>query len=191
MSALTVTRTSPPAPPASSREYSRELHPQFYRYDYALPHHATAAAVARRTVKSVLAFWGLNENAAYDALVVVSEMVTNAVEHALPPIALHLQAVTATSEHITVRIDVTDGGPVTRPRAADYVADEHGRGQQLVAAIAVATGSRRFEHSTDYWAVLKSRGRALSIADLHWQDETYPSDPALPLNLFTTVESAR
>ncbi|MER6384241.1 ATP-binding protein [Streptomyces sp. NPDC001250] len=128
-----------------------------HRDEYPLPHHATAAAEARRHARQVLAGWGLAEDVVFDALLVVSELVTNAVEHALPPVALCLRTSAATDGPAAVRINVTDGGPAPQDGAwtRSCAADEHGRGQQIVNALAEHTSARRCGHGSDYGATLQ------------------------------------
>ncbi|MFI9825845.1 ATP-binding protein [Streptomyces sp. NPDC052013] len=101
-------------------------------FDLPLEHGPTAPAAARHAARPVLASWGLNEEQVYDALLVISELVTNAITHAAPPVTLHLHA-TQTGQ-VTVR--VSDGGPrPTATWAARRPEDEHGRGTLIVTAL--------------------------------------------------------
>ncbi|MFB7868024.1 ATP-binding protein [Streptomyces sp. NPDC056069] len=86
-----------------------------------------APAAARRAVRPALESWGLDEEQVYNMLLVVSELVTNAVTYALPPVVLDLQA--AASECGRVRVHVSDGGPREVPDtwAARRPHGEHGR----------------------------------------------------------------
>lgn len=73
----------PPCPTATAvgREAARaEAGPL-----WPLPHRAEAARTARRLAHTVLGGWGVVQETIDDALLVVSELITNAVEHALPP----------------------------------------------------------------------------------------------------------
>lgn len=85
-----------------------------------------------------------------DALLIISELVTNAVSHALPPAVLTL--------HWTpcgiLRIDVTDRGPLLpRPTRTDPM-EEHGRGLSIVAAVATRHGTVALENGATRWAEL-------------------------------------
>jgi anti-sigma regulatory factor (Ser/Thr protein kinase) len=85
-----------------------------------------------------------------DALLVISELVTNAIVHARPPAVLRL------SRHglgRALRIAVTDGGPspVRRDRS-DGPPEEHGRGTGIVAALAAAHGVITRPEDVTRWA---------------------------------------
>ncbi|WP_406192599.1 ATP-binding protein [Kitasatospora sp. NBC_01560] len=95
---------------------------------------------------------GRATGAAGDALLVVSELVTNAVVHAMPPVVMTLRRTSDDS----VRIEVSDGGPSyagTAPEQRGGPA-ESGRGRGIVAALAIAHGAVRDHGSAVHWAVL-------------------------------------
>ncbi|MDH6137588.1 anti-sigma regulatory factor (Ser/Thr protein kinase) [Kitasatospora sp. MAA4] len=125
--------------------------------EYSLPHHATAPSKARHHARQVLADWGLAEELVFDALLVVSELVTNAVEHALPPTTLRLQA-HATDGRTELQVDVMDGGPAAHDGewTSSCAADEHGRGRQIVAALANGTVSEEGAGGGDHGATLRT-----------------------------------
>lgn len=75
---------------------------------WPLSHHPEAAGEARKITKEVLARWKVAEEAADSVLLTVSELVTNAVEHAQPPLNLELSRDPGTRR---VHIEVADGGP--------------------------------------------------------------------------------
>ena len=99
-----------------------------------LPPDLRAASAARDITRRVLPGWRLG--ALLDpVLLVVSELVGNAVRHGRPPVDLRLRHTGR-----GVRVDVHDeasGPPVTGSAAADA---ESGRGLQLVDAVATETG---------------------------------------------------
>jgi hypothetical protein len=82
------------------------------------------------------------------ALLVTSELLTNAVVHALPPVILHIHC---NNETNGLRIEVSDSGP----RHASDVSepdDEHGRGLEIVAALCVRHGTYAHTQGATYWA---------------------------------------
>ncbi|WP_079198404.1 ATP-binding protein [Streptomyces sp. CB03911] len=120
---------------------------------WPLAHHPTSAGTARRITRDALGAWGFDEDTIDQALLVVSELVTNAVEHALPPITLHLDHATPGN---ALHIQVDDGGPTTQDgtRTTSRAPDEHGRGHAIIARLAAAHGHRTGPHGTTYWAHL-------------------------------------
>ena len=99
-----------------------------------LPRSAESVAAARHFVKTKVEEWRL-ERLLDDALMVTSELVTNAITHADSSCRIRL-SVSAT----TLRIDVLDGGSGTpEPRPASET-EEHGRGLHIVDAVASAWG---------------------------------------------------
>ncbi|MFE9500707.1 ATP-binding protein [Streptomyces collinus] len=95
----------------------------------------TAPSTARHRCRAFFSSWGMNDDQIYDGLVIVSELVTNAVTHAAPPVTLHLRT-NATEGRI--QIYVSDGGPepCSHAWAAHRPRDEHGRGAAVISALA-------------------------------------------------------
>ncbi|MFI9824576.1 ATP-binding protein [Streptomyces sp. NPDC052013] len=123
-------------------------------FDLPLEHGLTAPAAARHAARPVLVSWGLDEEQVYDTLLVISELVTNAVTHAAPPVVLHLHA---TQEGGRVTVHVSDGGPQPAPVtwAAARPEDEHGRGTLIVTALTYDTGAEADPDGLiDRWADL-------------------------------------
>ncbi|MGW4759635.1 ATP-binding protein [Streptomyces chartreusis] len=125
-------------------------------YAMALACDATAPAAARHTVRPVLTAWGLDADTLYDVLLVISELVTNAVEHAVPPIKLHLRLTRTADGRLGAYISVTDGGPasVRGPWTSSCAPEEHGRGRDTVDALATHTGTRAGRTATSHWATV-------------------------------------
>ncbi|MGW1965154.1 ATP-binding protein [Streptomyces sp. NPDC001935] len=143
-----------PTPSAGSRHHD-EAGAARWVVDLELEHGPLAPAAARREAGRVLAAHGVDEDRIYDTLLVVSELVTNAVTHALPPVVLHLRV--AGNDARRIRVHVSDGGPQPDPAtwAATRPEDEHGRGGTIISALVDAGGS----HGTpgdlvDHWADL-------------------------------------
>ncbi|MFJ9968654.1 ATP-binding protein [Streptomyces avermitilis] len=116
-----------------------------------LEHAPPAARAARRAAYTTLSRWGITEDDTQDALLVVSELVTNAVEHARPPLALHLHREDTGNG---VWIGVSDGGPAVRegPWAASCTKDEGGRGMAIISALAQAHGVYIHPRGITRWA---------------------------------------
>ncbi|MEU8585752.1 ATP-binding protein [Streptomyces sp. NPDC048664] len=124
---------------------------------FPLPHAARAVPTVRRRAERVVAHWNLPPEVAEDVLLVVSELLTNAVVHALPPAALRLTRVRVRGR-AAVRVEVTDLGPVTPAAAsapdASIDPDEHGRGLCIVRALADRYGVEVHPGGTCRWAEL-------------------------------------
>jgi anti-sigma regulatory factor (Ser/Thr protein kinase) len=91
-------------------------------------------ATARRLVAQQVTDWHA-EQLLDDAVLVVSELATNAITHADSPCRVRLSLTPG-----TFRIDVIDAGSGTpEPQLLDLAA-EHGRGLGMVAAVAAAWG---------------------------------------------------
>ncbi|MFB6582293.1 ATP-binding protein [Streptomyces sp. NPDC056402] len=118
-----------------------------------LPHCPESAGAARRIASAVLHAWNVDDDTIEHALLVVSELVTNALEHALPPVALHLHRA---EDDNTLRIEVNDGGPAHNKGTwtTSCTPEEHGRGVAIITLLASAHGTRILAHTVTYWAIL-------------------------------------
>ncbi|MGA5564234.1 ATP-binding protein [Streptomyces platensis] len=120
-----------------------------------LPHVPEAVGPVRRRAQTVLTGWNLPPTTVEDAVLVISELVTNAVTHALPPAVLQMSR-TAAEGPRALRIEVTDAGPAGPvPRPADgRIPAEHGRGNGIVSALAARHGTRVARDGITRWADL-------------------------------------
>jgi anti-sigma regulatory factor (Ser/Thr protein kinase) len=102
---------------------------------FALPHDATAPATARTAVRTTFVRWRVLA-LVDDAMVAVSELVTNALRHGLPPIGLQLRRGAR-----QVRLDVADARaePISDGQEATVLA-ESGRGLDIVRTLADDVG---------------------------------------------------
>lgn len=108
-----------------------------------------AAAVARRAVAAVLAGWGFDDDAwIFDAVLVVDELVSNAVKHGGGCLELGLEA-----HEGTVTVGAADGSAVV-PRRGDPT-DKGGRGLALVEAISSRWGVSDHEGGKRVWVELR------------------------------------
>lgn len=103
--------------------------------------------MARRLVRETLAEVGA-EHVMDDAMLVMSELATNAVRYGAEPIQAH-----ATVENNNLILAVQDGRASDLPYPKVLTATEpNGRGMHLVAAMASRWGWDRSEHSKVVWA---------------------------------------
>jgi anti-sigma regulatory factor (Ser/Thr protein kinase) len=104
-----------------------------------LPPDLTAARSARDATRRLLPGWRLS-GLLDPVLLVVSELVGNAVRHGRPPVGLRLR-----KSGQGVRIGVHDEAP-GEPAKADVARDaESGRGMFLVDAVAAESGVERIQ----------------------------------------------
>lgn len=128
-------------------------HTEGVEHVFALPYAPEAVSVVRRRARAALSTWNLPTRVADDVLLVVSELVTNALVHAVPPATLRLSRVRADACG-AVRVEVTDTGP-TRPGRRSAPApdpDEHGRGLDIVATLSARCGTRVHCGGVSRWA---------------------------------------
>ncbi|MFD5567451.1 ATP-binding protein [Streptomyces cadmiisoli] len=120
-----------------------------------LPHAPGAVSVVRRRVRAVLDEWRVCPKIFEDALLVVSELLTNAIVHALPPAELRLSWAGSDGRG-TLRCEVTDAGPRLAPGQSPegIDPDEHGRGMEIVKALATRHGIRVHPAGVTRWAEL-------------------------------------
>jgi anti-sigma regulatory factor (Ser/Thr protein kinase) len=115
-----------------------------------LPDDESAAGVARRAVGETFERWGLSV-LVDDAVLAVSELVTNAFKHGVPPVVLELR-----QREGVVRVDVSDTRPATNsvewPVVVSLDSDESGRGRGIIQAVSDHSGTERNtdEGTSDY-----------------------------------------
>ncbi|AGP60300.1 SpoIIE family protein phosphatase [Streptomyces rapamycinicus] len=114
---------------------------------WQLPDDPAVVARARREAAERLAAWGLEE-AAFTMEVVVSELVTNAIRHATPPIGLRLIRDRA------LICEVSDGSATAPHLRRARAFDEGGRGLLLVAQLTESWGTRQTATGKTIWAEL-------------------------------------
>lgn len=95
-----------------------------------LPALESSVCVGRKFTAGVLADWAIGGEAAENAVLIVSELLTNALVHGDPPISLRLHR--ATDE---LTIDVDDGSSLMPQRLKPAPEDPHGRGVAIVAQL--------------------------------------------------------
>lgn len=122
-----------------------------------LPHIPEAVGFVRRRAQMVLTGWNMPPGTVDDAVLVISELVTNAVSHALPPAVLQLSRTGAEGLR-ALRIEVTDAGPAAGARRPvdGGQPGEHGRGSGIVTALSVRHGIRAHRGRVTRWADLQA-----------------------------------
>jgi anti-sigma regulatory factor (Ser/Thr protein kinase) len=113
------------------------------------PADGRSVQAARDFVTAVLREWPTPRALVHDVVLLVSELVTNAVIHGRPPIELRLR----TSDGQVV-LEVRDHATYLPRRLRPTPEDEHGRGLQLVALIADRWGTRPTPDGKSVWCVL-------------------------------------
>ncbi|MFI1096315.1 ATP-binding protein [Streptomyces sp. NPDC020917] len=122
-----------------------DRHPLHSRFDLASS--ASAVRWGRKHASEVLAEWGVEESVTHDALLIVSELLSNAVQHAVKPMeSVGGQRVAVacglrlwlTDRGLTVSVyDADRRPPVLRSPSIEA---ERGRGLHLVDALSEAWG---------------------------------------------------
>jgi anti-sigma regulatory factor (Ser/Thr protein kinase) len=112
--------------------------PDLARYSFELPARVEHVSRARKLVSARLAGWGVDGDPHDTALLVVSELFTNAIVHTDG----HLVACELQVGAERLRITVQDQGCApTGPRVCHGAADERGRGLLLVEAVSRSWGT--------------------------------------------------
>ncbi|MBO0842842.1 MAG: SpoIIE family protein phosphatase, partial [Nocardioides sp.] len=118
----------------------------------------TSVSEARRFARTALLEWGL-ESIVDDVVLLVSELVTNAVKHAGTP-----TTVAVVYENEQLRVDVVDLHPTrVLPVGANARpgAGEHGRGLLITATLATAWGVEYRKDHKRVWAAFALVGEAI------------------------------
>jgi two-component sensor histidine kinase len=98
-------------------------------------------------VVALLAEWGLDGDAAQPTLLAVTELLTNAVEHASAPIDLTLEW-----GHTFVRVQVHDSAPAAPPAPTHDPEAARGHGLKIVEGLALRRGWNPEQHGKTVWA---------------------------------------
>jgi anti-sigma regulatory factor (Ser/Thr protein kinase) len=119
-----------------------------------LPWAPASVAVARRRLAADLSAAGIFEAAVGDAVLVVSELLSNAIRHARPLPGASVQVAWALADE-AIEVAVSDGGAATTPaRTHASVSALGGRGIGIVEYVASRWGIRSDDSGQTVWAVL-------------------------------------
>ncbi|MFH8219296.1 ATP-binding protein [Streptomyces sp. NPDC018057] len=122
-------------------------------YSETLPRDPESAATARGLVRAAISTWGLDD-LTDDAVLIVSELVANAVRHA------RRRSIRVMVERIaprTVRVAVADFSHALPELCAPKNDEEGGRGLALVVALAANWGADERHWGKVVWADLEAR----------------------------------
>ncbi|WP_093173041.1 ATP-binding protein [Sinosporangium album] len=119
-----------------------------------LPYAPSSVAVARQRLCTELQQWGVFATAVDDAVLVVSELLSNALRHAHPLPSGEIKVSWRWTDG-QVEVAVSDGGAATEPRAGrPTLSSLGGRGLGIVEFLAERWGVRHDGEVTTVWAVL-------------------------------------
>ncbi|GAA0966013.1 ATP-binding protein [Actinocorallia libanotica] len=121
-----------------------------------LPHAPASVSTARRSLNRDLISWGVADDVADDAAVILSELLSNALRHARPlPGGEGEVKVSWIKVGDTVELAVTDGGAITEPRKGQpALSSLGGRGLGIVEILSQSWGVRRDDQGNTVWAHL-------------------------------------
>lgn len=119
-----------------------------------LPSTPASVSIARKQLTADLSAAGVYEEAAGDAALVISELLSNSIKHAWPLPGEQVRAAWMVDDG-SVEVEVSDGGGPTRPRQ-DFppVSALGGRGLGIVERLSDDWGIRADETGQTVWAVL-------------------------------------
>jgi serine/threonine-protein kinase RsbW len=118
----------------------------------SVPHEGHGVSLARHAFAAELATAGVAEEVRQDAMLVISELVSNAVKHgaALPEGEVRVSWLI---DDVCLHIAITDGGAATRPNpAVATVFALGGRGLDIVRMVSRQWGVTQEGTSVTVWA---------------------------------------
>jgi anti-sigma regulatory factor (Ser/Thr protein kinase) len=121
-----------------------------------LPCAPASVAVARKALSDDLRAAGVFDSAVRDAVLVISELLSNAILHAYPLPGERLQ-VTWAVDGSSVEVAVSDGGSATVPHAGHPSPSSiNGRGLSIVEHLCQTWGIRSDDFGLTVWAVVSA-----------------------------------
>ncbi|MFJ9864133.1 ATP-binding protein [Streptomyces sp. NPDC101165] len=105
---------------------------------FELPARPAAVGTARRVLRDLLAAWGVAEPVRDDAVLVASELVTNALVHAAGERIVC--RVRAAADRVRLEVEDQNRGPARPAQRQSGPDDQNGRGLFLVGALSADRG---------------------------------------------------
>jgi anti-sigma regulatory factor (Ser/Thr protein kinase) len=127
----------------------------------SVSHGPSGVGAARRRLRAELHGSGTSESIIEDAVLILSELLSNSCRHARPlDESQEIRASWSQDSDGAVTISVTDGGGPTRPRpASPSVTARGGRGLTIITSLARAWGVRETATgAVTVWAVVPALG---------------------------------
>jgi anti-sigma regulatory factor (Ser/Thr protein kinase) len=126
----------------------------------SVPHARSSVSTARHALADELDANGVGTPMRDDAVLVLSELVSNAIKHAAPLPSGNI-SVCWDLQRDRLHLEITDGGALTRPQAAVAgVSSLGGRGLDIVRTICSEWGVTEDGNAVTVWADLPRSGMA-------------------------------
>lgn len=128
-----------------------------------LPHAPASVGLARRRLGAELDAAGVLDTVIDDAILIISELLSNALRHARPLPSGDVRVAWRMSEDGRVEVAVSDGGGTTEPRISHTsLSALGGRGLGIVDQLSERWGVRNECDGTSVWAILVD-GTVISV----------------------------
>lgn len=137
-------------------ESSTEVSARALRRERHLPPVRASHGAARDFVRDVLELWG-RDDIVDDALVVIGELLTNALIHAPSP----EYVVVVEWNGGLIRLEVWDSSPSMPQKLPIDLDGLHGRGMLIVDALSGAWGTRTAASGKCVWSVLPTKPKEI------------------------------
>jgi len=130
----------------------------------SVPHERTSVRMARQVFADRLAAAGVPPEERDDAMLVLSELVSNAVRHAAPLPSGEITARWEVGDDL-LHIEITDGGGGTRPHpSVPLLSALGGRGLDIVRTVSSQWGVTEDHDTVTVWAEVPRTPRGLNRA---------------------------
>ncbi|MEI5102301.1 ATP-binding protein [Streptomyces sp. PmtG] len=123
-------------------------------YVETLPRSPESASRARRLVSDALGSWGIPGIAHDDAVLIISEIVSNATQHVR---AGEIDVVITRLDDVVVRLAAADKSSVLPRLRAPHADELRGRGLRLVDELSARWGTDPLPGGKRVWAELRGR----------------------------------